>query len=1215
MQKHPAGKEIFPSTLLSAVEFSLLPSDKLLNSSSVQLRQKVIEDVYSKIQNINLNQFFIKPHFLRKHIILRFLVLIMIIFILLIKMFFPLEMKTAFSRWCFGENETWPTHQILIWDKLPAKMTQGDDFISRIFVKNEKNEKTHYLPPFLYVAVEYLRPAEASSLQNSSISSESWLPPEIYQITPVDGEFWVRIPSVRQNFRITAYSREEKFSPELAAQRGKSINILPLPHLTTSKIIIFPPPYTGEKPFLGQWMLRGLPGTLAHISVTADRAISSAKLCLDTGAYTYGKINKNDPKNISFQAEILDSCNYFLELLTEDGVFRRLETWRMEKWEDLPPTVFLRTPKTHHTILPQARIRIKVAAEDDYGLQKLGFRWLIQPHSDDLKTSKIEENSSIKNISEIENLKKDNLKENITPPQRIRWTSFDLWNATTENHLGKRSVKKKQEETFLWDISNFYFSPGTQIRLQAYAEDAKNPRAAGNDIFLEVISEEEMGKRITLTWRQTIREIHRLTTIFQEMEENLNTVNPEISPAKETWENTLNTIHSLLHSTERLLDPKYTDSLLANLEKIRQILEENPTFLLQDERSSKFLLREVRQTERILKEIHNSRIPRFRQKIVSSLKTWENLWNAQNISPQVSSEIKGNTLKHQFPEIKNDLHEILLCLMPMIHHFVREDSTNRHHETLSHILEEQKALSEKTEFLFRQNIGISSDFLDKETRIETEILWQRQFQLFAQFEQLYSQITSLFPDSDIPLISEEMKDHIILALQQNRLSAAAELQRQWITSLTELQSFLTFQKTESTAWMKSHVSVPGKALLLLKDTLQDACQKQYFITHSTEELHHSLFSGIPASARAIRLQNNIFTKTQREILQNIIPFLNENASLHLPISIQKTLKMVISELKLSADYFSSHATISLEQRLLQKKIHEHLEALHSTLAFFPADTLLMEDDISNSETKDSSKAESQNENTSQEKPESVTIFDIQFLRHSQQQILQRTQTADSLKSESSEFLILAAELTAAEKELLALAEEILLPFSSVTDESIQKNSPRSRNDAFASILAQMSQVTRLFQEYDLSNFNIRIQEDIIFQLEMCMRRTSTDQGNLQTQEEKAQQNSLSENSLSEENKISPDSPGYGNIPEETSETSPSGSAGSGNIPETSNIPEPTVISHAAISEDTWNELPVRIQKKIESLPSEEWIPVYRTMIEAYFQILAKENQKGGVTHK
>ncbi len=1181
LRENPPADGAVPGTLGSAVEFLAAddgggsgsggagPGASVL-TGSVELRKAVIDETYAEIASRDLRTAVFEADFWRRRWWMRAAVAAVLVVCVLTAVFYPEESRAAVRRWAtFGEAR-WPGRWMCRWAEAPAEMLRGDDFLARVEVVSRKSGRAA-APDYVNVAVFANRAAGTENAAGAEHTLPSAEKPEFFRVQPVDGAFWVRIPRVTESFCVAACAPGEAFSWEKAdaADGVLAVRVRPRPCLVNSVIRVIPPEYTGQggQWYDGGWMLRGLPGTRVGILATADRELASARILLSDGTWATGRVRAENPRQVMFHLEIRQSCQYALEMVTADGITQRLETWRMEMLEDAPPGVTVLEPRPGRMILPSAAVQMKMRVRDDYGLQKMGFRWMLQragevlaedaPSADDAPAKKKE-----------------------------RWTNFDFWPAPGVHvAVDVRAV----ERGFLWNLTQIRLAPGVAVRFQAYAEDGFRQRTEGGDVFLEVISPEEMGARVSRRWLEVTHEIRRMTELFQEAARKLEAGTPREVGGGDT----LREVQALFFTAERLLDPKYTDSLSVALTEMMTDLEENMTFTLPGGESSRGLSVRVRETRRVLDEIREERLPAVQQAVTDGLKSGET-----GISRAA---------------LRDGTWEIVRLLTPMIQRFMLAENAVADVTTLARLEMLQREIMAETETLYVENAGVLYDFLEPAARWELDAVMPRQYGIFERLAEILSRLKAL------PAFPEDEKDAIFLAAQRNQLARVTELQRKVFFYLRELQAGL---RASGVAEVES---ARMKWMREFAEKLEKFAENQRFL--------HAACAGFAQPPEALtageaRAQCAHFAEIQAEISRELTPFLrgvkseneHEKKEIRLPVSVHAVLEGVLKEVDASraefaqagraedaafsgadAPYADAHTAIFEKIAPAQTQILERLKLLLAAVAFSGDEVPALLD-----EQKRQAKNENPENGGGEKAPGAeippVTVYDVQLLKEMQQETLTRTRAAAEAEL-STEALAKAAEtLLARQSETLLLAQNTLGAHVAAVmaarnavekaDENAEETTPQGtgrRNDAFSSILEQMAQVETLFRKYELGPLNTGIQREIVLALESCLRRRGQDPENVQLVEVDADAGGGDSD---------PATPGM--IPE--NDTPPESQNGT---------PEPHVADvppefHPPLSPSEWGKLPLRMRKQMEALPPQEWPPAYRAMIEEYFRILARE---------
>ena len=526
--------ESLPATLESALDFLEEPTHA---SESEELRAEVIRRTTQQLERVSfrsrLNAAVVRQkRWWRRGLAAGFAVLFLVCGVVM-----PENTRTAWLRFFHPWNApVWNWGGQIRWKEIPHELMRGEDFQAVLDV--------HGKPRWVNVAV--------------------WKPdtpmerPEVYRIQPIDGEFQVRLPQVQRMFRIVPFWEGQH--PDL--KQAARVNVLTPPSLLDAKIQIVPPKYTRRPRYAGDWNIADLSGSKIGILITADRPLRSARVSFHNGTYVPGELFRNDASICMFRFELLGDVAYHLELTDTDGRSASLETWNIRDTFDQKPQVELLQPENGRPVLPEAQIQLKVRGLDDIGLTALGYRWLAENPETPTETT------------------------HRTP----RWTTFALWNPPV-----KTPIPSKETE-FTWNLQPLKLATGTQIQLEALAEDANNAQSSGERVTLRVVSESEMAQYVLQQWITVVQELSRFSETVAQI------------PASETR-------LAALQSALRMVDDEYPDSFLRTLRVLQRDLRENPPFALTPRIHSEEHAETVSQLLLALDETSRRWLPELRQLI------------------------------------------------------------------------------------------------------------------------------------------------------------------------------------------------------------------------------------------------------------------------------------------------------------------------------------------------------------------------------------------------------------------------------------------------------------------------------------------------------------------------------------------------------------------------------------------------------------------------
>lgn len=1096
------------------------------------------------------------------------------------------------------------------WKTLPNEVFSGATFSAELSVHQEV--------PFVQV---FLWDEETAVV-----------PSEEFRIAPIFGQYRVRIPNVAKSFWISASFPDE--SPEKAPRFP--VRLKTAPQLTDAIIRIQPPLAMRRPPVSASWDVQGLAGSSVGIMIKADRPLKSARVRFGNSTYVPGipaerpDWRKNDLSNVfKFRFELLRDCDYFIELTDAEGNSTRLPEHSLRILDDLPPVTRALASDSERLILPGAKIRLRLSAQDDLGLADLGFRWIVEtPRSqndDDFDAPRSRDGS-------------------------LKWTGFTVWcdhsaslsdsnpnanpsvtlnrtpHATSSTSPAQLPLSMKSE--YEWDLSLIPLEAGLRIRLEAFASDLAPQRAFSPPSFFRVVSPEEMQTRTFRQWIGITQEMRRIADMLE------NSRNLLTAPL--TQENLSSVSANLIQSVNaatQLLDPDFTDSLPNLISILNTDLSENPEFPFHDQTTSKERLQSLLQLQKTLETISLKPFSELNREVVALAKTFRLAESGLATPADFPHE---NGLR-----IREKLDEILEFLRPQVNLWRREEHLDAMRLEFDRLRQRQNKLWDSLAPRLEKCAEFSALQLRQREPDFFMIIEQELWSLKKDSELFCSRFAKIIENSDcanrasnsnctgnsgIPENSLSLSqtlvarlEYAILLLQNNDFwdlwrvgfqlkNDFEKAEKLWIDPetilsvrqrLLILNKMLTTQEKITSLLEKSMADERatlenGTRITFLNRNLRTAfrdcatIQRQfsvYFVNDSSKSESRSLAEHLekPTIPNALAA---FWTTLCENLAFSAQEFQTIAASNRPPLDLlqdQFTLQLQIydqlAELAQIANGISEEpgewtVNADFENRLAEKKTEEPSDATNDDDSQTNASSLTNDEDSANAADEN---APDQNPNDAlpEIKPE-----DVQILIAMQEAVFSQTRTLaenDAMPTDEKA------------QEIVFLAEQQ----KKIADAAKNLGFNARPNSSFDSIFAQICQVAFLLEKQDLGKMTLSIQEEILYGLRASLQRKKTDddpQSNDSRQESRREKEDLSQNADSVAQETVAEQEPQNNDSQKSEETSHSISSQSSE-------------TLKKFQNSFWSELPRRQQEQLELIPDQIPIKEYRKTIEYYYQNL------------
>jgi|GEM_PF-5689477 len=1175
-----SGKEFplpIPKTLENALDFLENPQPE----TSRSLAQAVVSQTEKELKSFHPEKWMNFLSFWRSRNSLRFLTFLAGLFLLIFTVQSGEKSETAAQRMLFPWSAVpWKLDFRPQWRTLPTEVFWGDTFSAELSVCEEV--------PFIHV---FLWESEKAAH-----------PFETLKITPIFGQYRVRIPNVKKSFFISAAFPNESVNE---APR-RFVRLQTHARLTDALIRIQPPAETCQPPAHSSWDISGLPGSSAGIMIETDRPLKEARLRFSNSTYVPGipaETSNPHPESLSrvfkFRFELLQDCQYFLELTDTEGITTRLPEHSIRLLDDLPPVTQQLNGSPERPILPGAKIRLQITAQDDFGLSDLGFRWIVE--------TPLSETGAEQSVSRTS----DTFEAPRSKNGSLKWTGFTVWSEKSASIPDQSSAHSTPppfplslNSDYEWDLSMLHLESGMRIRLETFASDLSQQRAFSSPFFLRVATPEEMRMKTFRQWIGITQEMRRIAEILDNSRQLLSEplTMDNLPTVSSTLTQSINTVF-------QLLDVNFQDSLPNLINLLKVDLSENPEFPFHDQTTSKEQLNILLQLQETIKKLSLEPLASLNQEIVSLVKIFR---STESNIPLPENFPLANGIR-----IREKLELILEILHPQVKLWQREEHIDVMRLEFNSLKQRQNTLWTS----LQPHLAKSSDYSPMEIRQQAPAFFQNIEQelwnLRKDTESFCSRFSKIIEETDNPsnfplslkLLTEQ--ENTLFLLKNNRFwelwrsgiqlrNLFEKAEKRWITPeilLSVRQRLLIFNKMLATqekilnllekcaSSELTDLENETKVILLnrnLRTAFRDCASIQqqfgnYFVNHTSksDSTPASSNSETPIIPKALvpfwlSLCENLTFSSQefRTIASSDRPpleLLQDQFTLQLQIYDQ------LAELAQIANGISEESgewTVNkdFENRLAEKKSDENQQENESVSSSNEANEM-----SEDSEEKNSS-SQVETESLPEIKPE-----DIQILISMQENVLSQTRALAENNAISSQEKALETEfLTEQERKIADSAKN--LGFDALP------------NSSFDSILAQIYQVSFLLEKQDLGKMTISIQEEIIYGLRASLQRKKTDddfQKDESNTKSKREIEDLSQNTDSTSRETRQDSQTTDSL----------------QTPNAEILPPQTSEALKKLQNSFWGELPQRQLDQLELIPEQKPIDEYRKMIELYYQKL------------
>ncbi|MDO4569666.1 MAG: hypothetical protein Q4D38_04720 [Planctomycetia bacterium] len=727
-----------------------------------------------------------------------------------------------------------------------------------------------------------------------------------------------------------------------------------------------------------------------------------------------------------------------------------------------------------------------------------------------------------------------------TEPQKTKWANYTLWEETNSD-MGERFNSARMR----WDMTPLVLSPGTLVRMQPIAEDSAAQISEGEEILIQIVSPEEAARVAKQNWTTLMQELRRLEGFLSDacgiLERN---ATEGAGPSERIFE-----LQSLTQTMARLADEKGRDGLLSMAKTMVRDLDDNPSFVFQKSVTSKEQLEKARNLSAALSQIAGVLFPQWNHEIVRMSKgdafSLEGCERALDIARRMRQEIR--------PYLEEQRHE---------------ESWQSFAFEFEQICDAQEKISRQTMDNFQSQIK----FEDGELRVSKDIYHQQGALARETYEcgvryAPFHEAGEALRDIALPM------EGAFCALKEGRPLDASRHQKNALARLDSMRTTF-FSPSES-------------PLELLQKKLERMRDQQEEVVRFFEELR-DLEKGAQSRAirRAQRAEMLRFLEAQRNFAaafrsdENYLPLVLRSrwASLceNLSISIAQ-FEIFARQNALAKELIDDHFFLQLE---IIDQLAEMVDIVRRATS--APNEFRRESDLENHATPKKEDAATSESSEPNDAPLIISPDDILILKSMQEGVLEASERLVAPGVQPMQSAERAEEL-----EYLASQQE------KITHAASEVGFKAGGAGTFAHIFTQMTQVAHLFRQGDVSDMNLNIQREIVYNLASSLSsrddsESEVDSGGATTDED------LSENRDSES--------AFEKGDENLDDKNPEDDAAQNQTADEETTQGEKIL---LLQNKVWGELPQREQDRARGLPPQKWIKGYERTIQMYYKYLSE----------
>ncbi len=664
---------------------------------------------------------------------------------------------------------------------------------------------------------------------------------------------WRRL-NVQHSFAFRVEGGDDRSMP------WREVEVVAPVQIVSVSIRLDPPEYSGLASSEATALVRSLAGTAARVSATVDRPVSAALLHWPGTEPVAAAIDSGGTR-LTFPAgaaalRVLESGPYWFDLIDADGV----ECLKQQRGEviavrDEPPQVRIEQPQRPATVVAGAALPVRVAAQDDLGLRRIGWR-VERPAG---AAGGGEDGSALESSDAVPSAD-GRRRPSAGPPEPAvePWWIWTADGAAASNGPNRPPLMgapvadpagndRRRTVEFRLATADFALSPGDELLLSAVAEDGLGQRQTSEPVRVAIISEEQWTQRIGIRLAALANELQRGLRMQQACRSEVLALQRRLAadPAAGGMIERLEAADAAQRQVRRVVgDPGDGAAAI-----VRSLLDDAGGL----DRHRPVLAEELRAVGGAIDRIDRLIGGQIAPSLIGAAKAVE---TTETTMPDVQTA--GGLLNRA----ADGQAEVIALLQAQVDVLARDEQTRRAEAELSEMAQRQRRLWERTGKLGAETVGRSAAELPPGRQRELAELGDEQRELARRFEQLIESLERQGNGSDAAQRAKEaarqarargtmdLLRQAAAAIGENRLGQAADRQENAAADMDRLAALLAdrprARPDEAAAGRGAEQAAALKQWLVLLRERQEKCLE------AAESLFGSADGGVSTADAAER---------------------------------------------------------------------------------------------------------------------------------------------------------------------------------------------------------------------------------------------------------------------------------------------------------------------------------------------------------------------------
>ncbi len=506
-------------------------------------------------------------------------------------------------------------------------------------------------------------------------------------------------PAVRQGVWYRATGGDDQRMP------WRKLQVVDPPQVVEAAFQVFPPSYTGWKPYTISGTIRALAGSTIAIQGRANMPLERAVLVLESPKQEVELTLGTDKREFFLPpeqrklAQLKSTTSATVKLLSTEGVWaQHRPPWKLEVVADAPPRIALLAPQAELFLTPRAVVEIRAQVQDDLGVHRVWLRFLLSTKS-------------------AQGHQQQTLYQGPSKPAPLVGTELP-------------TQPKKQEVSYRWDLAPLALSPGAHLTWQLVAEDHKPQQTTTGPLRITIISPEELHELLAGHQQRVLAQLQQAIQMQREAQAQLQDAQ---AYAEEAGHLTATQLDQLKSS--ELAQRQVSQMLLGPRNSLQELIEQYLRTLQTNRLDHPEARERMQALGKLVQQLDREHLRAIGRDLASSVKQVQTSLEkrSQSAQPQVPTEEVPREQMHR--AIKHQ-QAVLDALERQLVELTQWDNYRRFYRELGHLRRRFEELAQQTRELAQSTLGKSSSELSASQRAQLNRLAQKQEQLARQLHTL-----------------------------------------------------------------------------------------------------------------------------------------------------------------------------------------------------------------------------------------------------------------------------------------------------------------------------------------------------------------------------------------------------------------------------------------------------------------------------------------------